>query len=284
MVKESVYNEFVPLREDQIVHKYDKKDAVLDYPMHVHPVYEITLVKSDFCRRIVGDSLTSFEGVDLVFVGPGLSHSWYTPGNKPIDYTIVVQFDQNFLPEDFLNKTEMSRIRGLLDKSSRGICFTGESRQKLIKLLKGFVSSGGFDSVVELFTILNEMSKSKEYEFICSSNYSRSTNLADCQVVNEVYRMILENYTQKLSLNDVAEKANMSPSAFSHYFKKRVNRSFSDVVIELRTGHAAKLLIETSKNIADVCYESGFNNMANFNKLFKRRYNLTPREYRRNIA
>ena len=87
-----------------------------------------------------------------------------------------------------------------------------------------------------------------------------------------------------MKISEVAAIVSLSESAFSHYFKKRTFKSFSQFVNELRVGYASRLLIETDKTISEAAFESGFNNISHFNRLFKEITTKGPFEYRKQFV
>ena len=96
------------------------------------------------------------------------------------------------------------------------------------------------------------------------------------------YSYILKHFTEiDLKIGNVAAQVNMSDSAFSHFFKKYAFRSFTQFLVDIRIGHACKLMLDTDYTINQICYTSGFNNIANFNRLFKKYRLCTPIAYRR---
>ena len=70
---------------------------------------------------------------------------------------------------------------------------------------------------------------------------------------------------------------------FCRFFKKSTSKTFTSFLNEYRINHATKLLAETDQDVKSICYESGFNNLSNFFRNFKRITNHTPNAYRDQI-
>ena len=169
----------------------------------------------------------------------------------------------------------------MLDQSVRGIQFHGETLDKSIEILKKLVTTSEFESVLEFLNLMNILASSKERSFLASTGFSSKPEHSKSQRINDVYEYILNNFNKKIHLKDVAAIANMSESAFSHFFKKSTNKSFTQFVIDLRIGCACKLLLESQDTISQICYRCGFSNVSNFNRLFKKNKGMSPYNYRK---
>ena len=98
--------------------------------------------------------------------------------------------------------------------------------------------------------------------------------------MDKVYQYIMNNFTKKIKLEDVASIASMTPTSFCKYFRTRTQKTFTNFLNEVRIGYACKLLCDENLNIADICYQSGFNNFTNFNRCFKEFKHVNPSEFR----
>ncbi len=277
-----IYSEITPLNADDLFVILDHQHAKFDYPIHMHPEYELNLVLNCTGNRIVGDSVAMFGEADLVLIGPNTYHCWEKGGEACEDtHVVTIQFEENFINNDLLAKNSLKHIRHLLEHSVRGIEFFGETRSAASKRIQKLSGLSGFESVIEFLSILHLLACSKEQKNLTSVGFSAKPEYSASTRINEVYNYVLENYDDdRLSLSSVAQKVNMSDSAFSHFFKKRTNKSFTQFVIDLRIGQASKLLLETTDSIGQICYSCGFNNVSNFNRLFKKNKGATPRSYR----
>ncbi|TRX59953.1 helix-turn-helix domain-containing protein [Fulvivirga sp. M361] len=277
-----IYSEITPLNSDDIFVILDHRNAKFDYPVHMHPEYELNLVLNSAGNRIVGDSVAKYGEADLVLIGPNTYHCWEKDDDSKEDtHVVTIQFEQNFINNDLLAKNSLKHIKHLLEHSVRGIEFFGKTRAMASERIQKLPGLSGFESAIEFLTILNLLASSKEQKNLTSVGFSSKPEHSISTRINEVYYHVLENYNDvDLNLSSVARKVNMSDSAFSHFFKKRTNKSFTQFVIDLRIGQASKLLLETSDSIGQICYSCGFNNVSNFNRLFKKNRGSTPRNYR----
>ena len=261
----------------------------LSNPVHFHTEYELVLITASKGRRIVGDSIENFEEGDLVLIGPNLPHVMYNDkayyeldSELPVS-AIVTYFRMDWLNEEFINSKEIPQLHDLLLDINRGIRVYGDTHQKVILLLEALLQSNGLRRIIHLLSILTLLSETKEYKCLSSIGYTNPHNQKDVQRINTIYSYIMDNFTGDVSLEAAARLANMTTSAFCKYFKARTQKTFTHFVNEIRIGHACKLLFNDHLNITDICFQSGFNNLTNFNRNFKQYTNVSPTEFKRNL-
>ncbi len=254
-------------------------------PWHYHPEHEIMLIEESKGMRFVGDHIESFNPGDLVFIGKNLPHYWrnddlyYTNNINNKAHALVIQFSEEFWEYKLTQLPEAMVLRNLFNKVHKGIKFYGQTKIQLIKKIRQLENFLGFERFIAFCNILHQMATTKEYTLLSSDifvhNYSCRTN----KRLNKIFKYILENFTKKISLKEVASIANMSETNFCRYFKIRTHKSFITYLNEIRIGFACKLLTEKELSISQVCYESGFNNISNFNEQFKKHTGTTPSQY-----
>lgn len=258
-----------------------------DPTLHLHPEYQLFLVLEGMGTRIIGDNIRPFKAGDLVFTGPNLPHLWkndesyFSKVNQTKTSGIVIYLPQNFLGDIISSKLEMESIRYLFAKAARGLEIYGRTNRSVSKMMADLLQTKGVDSIVLLLKILNTIAGSAETHPITHVNYVPINNKAETDRMNKVYQYVMKNFKHKVSLDDVSDLLNMTPTSFSRYFKSRVNRAFSEVLKEVRIDYALKLLKENRLSINQVSYESGYSTMSNFNKHFKEITGTTPLNYRK---
>lgn len=281
-----IYREITPLKDTDVFVLLDSYNNGFDYPIHNHPEFELNLVMGCSGTRIVGDSTELYYDQDLVLLGPYLFHKWDNDkANVQRDHpsrVITIQFRMDLFNSHFFQKNQFGKIRKLLQDVSRGIKFHGKTFEKASEMMIGLAEDKGFLSIIEFLQLLNLLSNSQETTFLASEGFSPHAIPSKGNRIQIAYGYILKNFSKKsIKIGDVAALVNMSTSAFSHFFRKYTNKSFSQFLIDVRLGHACKLLLDTDQNIKQICYISGFNNVANFNRLFKKYRSCTPYEFRR---
>jgi AraC-like DNA-binding protein len=140
----------------------------------------------------------------------------------------------------------------------------------------------GFYAVMQFLTILYELSHCEGARTLATSSYAKVEVESDSRRVLKVKNYIAKNYMDEIRLNTLADIAGMSPSAFSRFFKLHTGRNLSDYIIEMRLGYASRMLVDTARSIAEISFQSGFNNLSNFNRIFKKKKGCSPSEFREN--
>ena len=256
---------------------------------HFHKDYEIVFVKKSSGKRIVGDHVDNFNDDDLVFVGPDLPHAWF---NDSVYYenreelqaqSVVIYLKKTWLEHSVLPLPQTGKLKKLLENSHRGIRFYGETARQIRLLVSDLYRVEGFRQVADLFTVLFLMSETKECELLAGINYLNTHSENETARLNRVYEYVMRNFAGQIRLEHAADIANMSPNAFCRYFRKQTGKNFSQFVNEIRVGHACSLLVKNEMSVTEVCYESGYQSVTNFNKFFRRIMGKSPVEYRKNI-
>lgn len=253
---------------------------------HYHPELELVFTIRSSGTRFVGDSIKKFEEHDVVLIGKNLPHMWlnddvYFEGNDElIAEDIVVHFRKEFLGIDFMAVTEMKPVFDLLNRASHGIKFLN-LKGKVLRLLKKIATiEVGVERTLIFVKLLDLLARHKEHEILCSATFVNSFRKNQNAILDRTYEFVFENFADSINLSDVAKVANMNPSAFSRFFKRANQKTFSKYLNEVRVGYACRLLLDRESNITAICYESGFNNISNFNRQFRSIMNLSPSAYR----
>lgn len=255
------------------------------FPWHAHGEMEMVFVLQSSGTRFVGDSMEAFTEGDLVLVGSRLPHYWknnqdyYNENSGLRVQAIVVQFSPDFMEKAIQNYPEMSAIRDLWLRAGRGVHFPFPENEDLGPLLKKLYDLKGFARLLCFLDLLNKMARSPHYRLLASPEYAVQPSLLGEHRLEKVLNFIHLNYTRTLRLEELAAHVGMNPAAFSRYFKQRTGQTLVRYVNEMRVGYACKLLQEGAPSITQVCFDCGFNNLSNFNRFFKNRMGVSPREY-----
>lgn len=280
----AIVREITPLKDDDLFILLNNREAKFDYAMHFHSDYELNLVCHTSGKRMVGDSMETFTENDLIMIGSNLPHVWKAPTSKET-HVITIQFHDKIFNSFLMGKRLFSPIRDMLARSQRGLDFSDETKNRVTNKILALSQSAGFNTVLDFFSILYELATSQGQRTLASSTYDISSVIKESKSrrIAKVCSYIEEHYEQEIKLSNLAEIIGMSESAFSHFFKKRTNRNFISYLNDVRIGHATRMLFETTNSIAEIAYLCGFNNISNFNRLFKRSKGQNPSEYRASI-
>jgi AraC-like DNA-binding protein len=255
----------------------------LHNPWHYHPELEITLVIKGKGILFVGDKILNYGENELFLIGSNLPHEWRSENNKNSDnysQSIAVHFIKNFPGVDFDKISEAIPISNLLKQSSRGIKVLEEKTIEFVKeKLLSLIDTQGIERISLLFSILNAVASSPKLELLSSNVFVNSFDEGQNHKIIKVYKFMIANFKDPITLDQVAKQVNMTPTSFCRFFKKRTNKSFIQYINEIRVEYSCKLLIEENHNISEVAYESGFENISHFNKQFKKIIRMTPKEF-----
>jgi len=254
-----------------------------DAPYHSHPEFELTLILKSEGKRFVGNQVADFKEGDLVLLGANVPHCWKNDGigNENAARSIVVQFKEDFLGEGFFKNTETQPIKRLLDKAKSGILISGKTQDRVAREMIFLQTVPPFQKLLGLLDLLNTIATSNDLQLIDNQPDKYNLSAVDLERINKIYAYVIEHYTQDIHLETAAHLINMTETAFCRYFKKITKKTFLDLVTEFRIKHACNLLNSTDKQVAEVCFESGFGNISHFNKQFKVVTGYSPLNYRK---
>lgn len=279
-----IIHEITPLMGKDVLYIADRHKKEFTYPIHNHSVYELNFVENaKGVRRIVGDSQEVIGDYDLCLItSPDLEHVWEQNECHSDDIReITVQFDFSMSDETLFGRNPYASITRMMQEAKKGLSFPLQAIMKVYGMLDTLSSvKDGFYAVQQFLTILYELSRCENARTLASSSYAKVTVEDDSRRILKVKNFISKNYMDELRLPELASLAGMSSSAFSRFFKLHTGRNISEYIIDLRLGYAARMLVDTAKSISEIGFDSGFNNLSNFNRIFKKKKGCSPSEFR----
>lgn len=234
---------------------------------------------------MVGDHIDRFEENDLVFLGSDTPHEWhcdkeyYDDRNEFGGEGIVIQFTYDFLGEKFFELNENKALKNFLLRSSRGFEIYGQSKKKIIPLIYKMLKMNDADQLYTLLSIFNVLSSTNELTPLSSRAFLETFWLKDNGPMQKALQYIMQNFKKQISVNDLLLVTNMSATTFYNSFKYSYRMSFKTYLLNVRIGYACRLLTDASKNISEIAYDSGFENLSNFNRQFKKIKGVTPSQF-----
>jgi transcriptional regulator GlxA family with amidase domain len=172
----------------------------------------------------------------------------------------------------------------LLEKSAKGVLFSRQTIEQIAARLNLLSQKQGFDSVLELMSILHDLSISRNMHTLSGATFNNAELSYNSRRIERAVEYMNQSFQKQITLTEVARLANMTDVSFSRFFRSRTGITFMDSLLEMRLGHASRLLIDTTQSVAEIAYNCGFNNISNFNRLFKKKKGCTPREFRENYS
>lgn len=285
-MKKNLLREITPLTQSDCFTLFSRVKTAFDFPLHYHEEFELNFIQhARDARRIVGDHMEDIDDIELVLVGPNLQHAWFTHHCKSREISeITIQFHKDLFDDKLLRRNQLSFIKAMFEKSSRGILFSRDTMLALAPRIIELNRKQGFDSVLELMSILHDLSISRNMRILSDLSFTPEHFTYNSRRVERTFEHMNSNFDKNITLGEVSKLANMSNVSFSRFFRQRTGNTFIDSLTEIRLGHATRMLIESTNSVAEVAYHCGFNNISNFNRIFKKKKGCTPREFRDNFS
>ena len=263
--------------------RYIKRDSrpLLSQAWHFHPEIEICYTATSVGKRFVGNHISDYRENDLVVFGANLPHGFTTDTKCK---QVVIQFDEKFMGSGFFSHPELEAVRKLIERSKQGVIFEGRTKEKSIKVIKKLMKSSGFKQMIYLFELLDILAESKKYELICTEEYALTLSEMNLKRVKVIYDYIILNFRKDVCVKEVAKLINLTETTFYKFIKKHTRKTFIQIVNEFRINYASKLLMTTDKTVAQVCFESGYNNVSYFNRKFKAIMHQSPNKFKHAYA
>lgn len=287
-MSKSIIKEITPLTKADCFTLFSRFKTEFDFPLHYHEEYELNFIENaGGAQRVVGGDVAEIDDLELVLVGSNLQHAWFTHNCKGKKiHEITIQFHKDLFSDIFLKRNQVGYIRGLFDKAQNGILFSRETIVRIAPRIKNLEKRSGFDSVLELMSILHDLSISRNIRVLSTTAAGTPSDalFSDSRRVEKVVQFMNENFAKAIRLGEAAKLAGMTETAFSRFFKAKTGVTFVDCLNEIRLGHASRMLIDTTNSIAEIAYDCGFNSISNFNRIFKKKKGSRPKEFRQNYS
>lgn len=281
-MNEKLLREITPLTQNDCFTLFTRVKSGFDFPLHYHEVFELNFIQNaKNARRVVGDHMEDIDDLELCLIGPNLQHAWFTHKCQSKEIReITIQFHKDLFDEKFLRRNQLSFIRGMFDKASRGILFSRPTIEAIAPRILHISQKHGFDSVLELMSILHDLSISRNSRLLSDASFNQVEISYNSRRVEKAFEYLNQNFNKSITLAEVSKLAGMTEVSFSRFFKNRSGKTFIDSLNDIRLGHASRMLIDTTHSISEIAYNCGFNNISNFNRIFKKKKGCTPKEFK----
>lgn len=272
--------EKLPLNEDSSFLVRTYRTPHFEVPWHQHPELELILFTEGEGTSFIGNYIGKFQAGDIFFLGSNLPHTFQKANKDLITSAVVVQFKEDFWGNAFLQLPECRYIRQLFTTALAGLKIKGETKKRLYKLITTLEHQEGLHSIAGLCECLQLIADQKEYDTVSMQDVTAFTSKKQ-ERIDRIFRYTIDHFQDPITLTTVASHAGMSIPAFCNYFRKSTKKTYIDFLNEIRIGHACQQLADTQKTVQEICFESGFNTLANFNKQFLQFKKRTPSQYRK---
>ncbi len=253
---------------------------------HAHEACELHLITATRGKVFVGDYIGRFEPGQIVLTGPYVPHNWVSDRQQVEEVALrdmVVWIRAADIEKFSQVYPQAAELGSLIDMAAAGVEFIDFDLDRAMKMMAAVRDSTGFERLLAVLDFLHTLNRWPQRQLLSTMRITAPPNLATEKQIDRVVEYVIENYDRGVSLRDAAEIAGMSESSFSRKFQKATGNRFVDFVNRVRIGRACVLLAETDQQISTICYEVGFNNVANFNRQFSRLKQCTPGKYRRQM-
>ena len=251
-------------------------------PWHFHKEIELVLILKGKGTCFIGDYIGNFCPGDLILLGNNLPHMLknkieFKENDNIINAeAIVIHFSEYFIGKDYLQTPEMHPLMNLLNQAKRGIKVSELITGEIAEIISAMLSQTPFQRILELLNILQKIAEGPNLKLLSSISFLEKINKTQNSKLDRVYEFVMNNFNNSISLDEISDVAFMNKTAFCKYFKDRTQKTFNQFLTEIRINYAKRLLMEGDRQIAEIGYECGYNNLSNFNRQFKKLNNTTP--------
>ncbi|MBA3704867.1 MAG: helix-turn-helix transcriptional regulator [Bacteroidetes bacterium] len=276
----------IPITNKELLRFQIDDESYLYDKLHLHPELQIGLILKSEGTVIAGDYIGRFVPGDIFVIGSNLPHvfkndSKYFQDRKDLRvYAFTIYPNEKLLNEGLLSYKETASLKKILQDATKGMKVEGETKKSITEKIWKLKRSTGMNRLMMLLEILKTLSESKEIKILNKHLSPISYSEKEGKRMIDIFQFTFEQSHRAISVDEVAAIANMSIPSFCRYFKLHTRKTYIEFLNEIRINNAYMLLQQEDSGIADVCYRVGFNNLSNFNRIFKKITGHTPREFK----
>ncbi len=250
--------------------------------IHTHNKYELNFIVDAIGRRFVSGNISRFLPGDLIFMAPGVPHCWEIDNKEMNPKAIAIHFNREFFEQFIMHIPEFLFLQQLVKKSNYGLFIKGSDLQTIQNMLNELLNSeSSFESILQILKLLKYIALVNDYQTLENSDFQWDPSLPQNNRLKKIYEYVFFNFRGEIRLHEVSSLVGITEGAFCAFFKKNTKKTFSNFIKDVRIGYACKLLKQDAdKPISEVCFDSGYNNFANFNRQFREITGISPKDYR----
>jgi len=289
MTKPQVLIEVPPITSQDMFVIFERRKEHFDFPVHIHNEFELNLITGAAgCVRVVGDSIKEIGDKDMVLItGSKLEHAWID-GDRKSDgdiHEVTIQFSEGLFQiggGGIIDRKQFASIRKMLRDAQYGMAFSEPTIDAAETVISRMISSkDSFKSMLDFLVLLDILSKDDNSQVLSNSQFCNVENSFDSNRVNALMDYLKDNYQHRIKLSDAAAYVHMSEPSFTRFIRRHLNMSLVECLNNIRLSSATRMLVdEPATTVAEIAYRCGFNNISNFNRLFRKNKNCTPQEFR----
>lgn len=280
----------IPTVDDRSMRVQEDNDVRFYDRLHFHPEIQLTLIKRGEGTLVAGNRIDRFGPYDLLLLGDNLAHvlrnhqDYYQPDTPLRSVAYSIFFRKEALANTLFSLPELSHITNLLQEARHGIRLRLEGPGELSERMESLPHVRPFEQLMVLLDTLDILANSPAREVLSTVAYERPRRPDDHHRLDQVFSFILEHYASPITLDDIADVANLTPGAFCRFFKIHTRKTFSHLLNEVRIEQACRLLQQSGHSISQIAFACGYTNLSNFNRQFKTIVGMAPGEYVKSFA
>lgn len=248
---------------------------------HVHENFELHLTVATRGKVFIGDYIGPFAPGQLILTGSRVPHNWITTDPKPVPLRDkVLQFKPATMEQLQALLPETAQLRSMLERARYGLEFLGIPLEESERRFDAIRDARRMDRLIKFMALMRDLAEWSDYQLLSTVQIDSEANETAQRKISTVIDHVMTNYSRSIRLSDAAGLVGMTETYFSRFFRHATGHRFVDLVNQVRISRACSLLVETDRQITNICYEVGFNNVANFNRRFQKLKKVTPTEYR----
>ena len=267
-----------------VLRNFEEKQTNQIPKWHYHPELELVYIEEGQGKYQIGNSINYFVEGDLILIGSNVPHYGFSSRLSGENQEIVLQVHPDCFGTGFLDMTEMRSIKNLFNNAKLGLSFHGLTKEDVGERLQSMFFMTSFEKVIELIKVFHILSESDEYKNLNSHKHAVQIKKKDITRIEMIYDLVRERFDERILIEDIAKSVHMTEPAFCRFFKKSTGKTFIKFLNEYRITHACKLITENPElPITEVALQSGYNNLSNFNRAFKKVTGKNPSTYKNGL-
>jgi AraC-like DNA-binding protein len=279
--------ERVAIPEGCSIRVFHRQIPAIPFEWHHHPEYELTLTLNSRGWRFIADHIGTYDARDLVLVPSDMPHTWASTSaiDEGLPHTaLVVWFTGPWALGVAEICPEYSALRKLLKRAAAGLSFGAGAGARMESRLPELLSGSPRERLRAALELLGELAETEATPLATSPIAARPAGADEASQLNRILDVLHTRYAEPIRVEELCAAGNISARSLHRLFVRHLGENVSDYLGRLRIGRACLSLVETERPISLIAGESGFSNLANFNRQFRAARHMTPKEFRRFVA
>jgi AraC-like DNA-binding protein len=276
----------IPVADDHSVIVQEDQQPFFYEHLHRHNEAQIMYIISGEGTMIAGNCMQHFKSGELYVLGANQPHvfksslDYFDKNTEKRIHSLIIFFNPAGSLSPLFNLPEMKTIRKFLTSANNGLQAHYLNLPVLTDAILKVKNKTNAQQLTAFIELLQLMANLKKWKTLSTENIEYGISDSEGLRMNDIYQYTMANYTENISLHDIASIAHLTPQAFCRYFKKHTLKTFVSFLNEVRISEACKKMIAGNfESISSIAYETGFSNTVTFNRVFKKTTGVSPKIY-----